>query len=91
MKDRPAALLVALSVRDTELMHRVVDNGRVLRTVFPMIRSGQFKKIRLSLREGTSSTPLGERGDYGCGRVGLSSSVQRAFHRQPRFCADVQT
>ncbi len=48
MKDMPAALLVALSVRDTELMHRVfdrvVDNGRVLRTVFQMIRSGQFKR-----------------------------------------------
>ncbi len=47
MKDMPAALLVALSVRDTELMHRVfdrvVDNGRVLRTVFQMIRSGRFK------------------------------------------------
>ncbi len=67
MKDLPAALLVALSVRDTELMHRVfdrvVDNGRVLRTVFQMIRSGQFK----------SKT--------GKGRVGLSSSVQRAFQR----------
>ena len=37
MKDMPAALLVALSVRDTEIMHRVfdrvADNGRVLRTV----------------------------------------------------------
>jgi 60 kDa SS-A/Ro ribonucleoprotein len=65
MKDMPAALLVALSVRDTELMHRVfdrvVDNGRVLRTVFQMIRSGRFK------------SKAGE------GRVGLSSSVQRAF------------
>ena len=65
MKDMPAALLVALSVRDTELMHRVfdrvVDNGRVLRTVFQMIRSGQFKN------------------KAGKGRVGLSSSVQRAF------------
>ncbi len=67
MKDMPAALLVALSVRDTELMHRVfdrvVDNGRVLRTVFQMIRSGQFKN------------------KAGMGRVGLSSSVQRAFQR----------
>ena len=67
MKDMPAALLVALSVRDTELMHRVfdrvVDNGRVLRTVFQMIRSGQFKN------------------EAGKGRVGLSSSVQRAFQR----------
>ena len=67
MKDMPAALLVALSVRDTELMHRVfdrvVDNGRVLRTVFQMIRSGQFKN------------------NAGHGRVGLSSSVQRAFQR----------
>jgi len=67
MKDMPAALLVALSVRDTGLMHRVfdrvVDNGRVLRTVFQMIRSGQFKN------------------KAGHGRVGLSSSVQRAFQR----------
>jgi 60 kDa SS-A/Ro ribonucleoprotein len=67
MKDMPAALMVALSVRDTELMHRVfdrvVDNGRVLRTVFQMIRSGQFKN------------------KAGKGRVGLSSSVQRAFQR----------
>ncbi len=46
MKDAPAALLVALSKRDTVLMQRVfdrvVDNGRVLRTVFQMVRSGQF-------------------------------------------------
>ncbi len=67
MKDMPAALLVALSVRDTELMHRafdrVVDNGRVLRTVFQMIRSGQFKNKASK------------------GRVGLSSSLQRAFQR----------
>ncbi len=38
MKDMPAALLVALSKRDTQLLHkvfdRVVDNGRVLRTMF---------------------------------------------------------
>ena len=67
MKDMPAALLVALSVRDTELMHRVfdrvADNGRVLRTVFQMIRSGHFKN------------------KAGKGRIGLSSSVQRAFQR----------
>jgi 60 kDa SS-A/Ro ribonucleoprotein len=42
---------------------RVVDNGRVLRTVFQMIRSGRFKN------------------KAGKGRVGLSSSVQRAFQR----------
>ncbi|MEQ8791930.1 MAG: TROVE domain-containing protein [Pirellulaceae bacterium] len=52
MKDMPAALLVALSRRDTELMHRVfdrvVDNGRVLRTVFQMVRSGQFGRSCLS-------------------------------------------
>ena len=67
MKDMPAALLVALSVRNTELMHRVfdrvVDNGRVLRTAFQMIRSGQFKNRA------------------GIARTGLSSSVQRAFQR----------
>jgi 60 kDa SS-A/Ro ribonucleoprotein len=46
MKDMPAALLVVLAKRDTQLLHRVftrvVDNGRVLRTMFQMIRSGQF-------------------------------------------------
>lgn len=65
MKDMPTALLVVLSKRDTELMHRVfdrvVDNGRVLRTMFQMIRSGQF-------------------GRAGSGK-GLSSSLQRAFQR----------
>ncbi|MCA9177655.1 MAG: TROVE domain-containing protein [Planctomycetales bacterium] len=52
MKDMPAALLAVLSKRDTELMHRVfervVDNGRVLRTLFQMIRSGQFGRTSLS-------------------------------------------
>ena len=52
MKDMPAALLVVLSKRDTELMHRVfdrvVDNGRILRTMFQMIRSGQFGRTSLS-------------------------------------------
>ncbi len=67
MKDMPAKLLVALSFRYTELMHRVfdrvVDNGRFLRTVFQMIRSCQFKN------------------KAGKGLVGLSSSVQRAVQR----------
>ncbi len=52
MKDMPAALLVVLSKRDTELthriFHRVVDNGRVLRTTFQMVRSGQFGRNGLS-------------------------------------------
>ena len=52
MKDMPAALLVELSTRDTGLMHqvfdRVVDNGRVLRTVFQMVRSGQFGRKSLA-------------------------------------------
>jgi 60 kDa SS-A/Ro ribonucleoprotein len=52
MKDMPAALLVMLSKRDTELMHRVfarvVDNGRIMRTMFQMIRSGQFGRTSLS-------------------------------------------
>jgi len=52
MKDMPAALLVVLSRRDTVLMHRVfdrvADNGRVLRTVFQMTRSGQFGRTSLS-------------------------------------------
>ena len=52
MKDMPAALLVALTKRDPQWMqrvfHRVVDNGRMLRTVFQMIRSGQFGRRSLS-------------------------------------------
>ncbi len=52
MKDMPAALICALSTRDTELMHRVfdrvIDNGRVLRTLFQMVRSGQFGRTSLS-------------------------------------------
>jgi 60 kDa SS-A/Ro ribonucleoprotein len=52
MKDMPAALLVVLSRRDTVLFRRafdrVVDNGRVLRTLFQMIRSGQFGRKSLS-------------------------------------------
>jgi 60 kDa SS-A/Ro ribonucleoprotein len=52
MKDMPAALLVLLSKRDPALFRRIfdriVDNGRVLRTVFQMIRSGQFGRKSLS-------------------------------------------
>ena len=52
LKDMPAALAATLSARDTVLFHRVfdrvVDNGRVLRTLFQMIRSGQFGKKSLS-------------------------------------------
>ena len=59
MKDMPAALLVTLSTRDTALMHkvfdRVADNGRVLRTVFQMVRSGQFGRPE-SPRRGLSSS-----------------------------------
>src|SRR5262249_59490234 len=43
MKDMPAALLLVLSKRDPALFQvafdRVVDNGRVLRTLFQMLRS----------------------------------------------------
>ncbi|MCG6156538.1 TROVE domain-containing protein [Rubinisphaera margarita] len=52
MKDMPAALVASLSTRDTALMHqvfdRVIDNGRVLRTLFQMVRSGQFGRNSLS-------------------------------------------
>jgi 60 kDa SS-A/Ro ribonucleoprotein len=52
MKDMPAALVLSLATRDTALMQkvfdRVIDNGRVLRTLFQMIRSGQFGKKSLS-------------------------------------------
>jgi 60 kDa SS-A/Ro ribonucleoprotein len=52
MKDMPAALVAALASRDSELMHRVfdraIDNGRVLRTLFQMIRSGRFGRKSLS-------------------------------------------
>ncbi|QGJ69908.1 60-kDa SS-A/Ro ribonucleoprotein-like [Planctomycetales bacterium 10988] len=52
MKDMPAALVLEVAKRDPALMHvifdRVVDNGRVLRTLFQMIRSGQFGRKGLS-------------------------------------------
>ncbi len=52
MQDMPAALVLSLATRDTGLMHkvfdRVIDNGRVLRTLFQMIRSGQFGRKSLS-------------------------------------------
>jgi 60 kDa SS-A/Ro ribonucleoprotein len=52
MKDMPAALLLVLARRDSKLFHRafdrVVDNGRVLRTLFQMLRSGQFGRKSLS-------------------------------------------
>lgn len=52
LKDMPAALLLELSRRDLELFHavfdRVVDNGRVLRSLFQMLRSGWFGRKSLS-------------------------------------------
>jgi 60 kDa SS-A/Ro ribonucleoprotein len=52
MKDMPAALLLVLSRRDPALFRRafarVVDNGRVLRTLFTMLRSGRFGRRSLS-------------------------------------------
>lgn len=52
MKDMPAALTARLASRNTVLFQkvfdRVIDNGRVLRTLFQMIRSGQFGKSSLS-------------------------------------------
>lgn len=52
MKDMPAALVATLASRDTALFHkvfdRVIDNGRVLRTLFQMIRSGAFGKKSLT-------------------------------------------
>lgn len=52
LKDMPAALAATLAACDTVLFQqvfdRVIDNGRVLRTLFQMIRSGQFGKKSLS-------------------------------------------
>jgi 60 kDa SS-A/Ro ribonucleoprotein len=52
MKDMPAALLLMLSKRDLALFRRVfvrvVDNGRVLRTLLQMIRSERFGRKSLS-------------------------------------------
>lgn len=52
MKDMPAALLAVLAGKDVTLFHkvfdRVIENGRLLRTLFQMIRSGQFGKKSLT-------------------------------------------
>jgi 60 kDa SS-A/Ro ribonucleoprotein len=52
MKDMPAALTLILSKRNTELFHRVfdrvIDNGRMIRSFFQMLRSGRFGRKSLS-------------------------------------------
>jgi 60 kDa SS-A/Ro ribonucleoprotein len=52
MKDMPVALLLALSKRDPALFRtvfdRVVDNGRTLRTLVQLLRSGQFGRKSLA-------------------------------------------
>lgn len=52
MKDMPAALVLMLSRRNTELFHlvfpRVIDNGRMIRTFFTMLRSGRFGRKTFS-------------------------------------------
>ncbi len=52
MKDMPMALLLVLAKREPALFRRVfdrvVDNGRVLRTLFQLVRSGRFGRKGLS-------------------------------------------
>lgn len=52
MKDMPAALLLALSRRDRALFARVfprvIDNGRMLRTFFSLLRGGRLGRKSLS-------------------------------------------
>lgn len=52
MKDTPAALLLVLAKRNPALFQkvfdRVVDNGRMLRSVLQMVRSGRFGRKGLS-------------------------------------------
>lgn len=52
MKDMPVALLLLLSKRSPALFRkvfaRVVDNGRTLRTLFQMIRGGEYGRKSLS-------------------------------------------
>ncbi|MBA4015594.1 MAG: TROVE domain-containing protein [Pirellula sp.] len=52
MKDMPAALTALLAKRDPQLFRKVfertVDNGRVLRTLLQMVRSGRFGRKSLS-------------------------------------------
>ena len=52
LKDMPAALLLLVAKRDPALFRtvfdRVVDNGRVLRTLLQMVRSGRFGRKGLS-------------------------------------------
>jgi 60 kDa SS-A/Ro ribonucleoprotein len=60
MKDMPAALVVALAGRNPELMHqvfdRVVDSGKVLRSVFQMVRSGKIAGRDGAVRRGLSGS-----------------------------------
>jgi hypothetical protein len=76
MKDMPAALTATLAARDTrELLHkafdRVIDNGRVLRTLFQMIRSGQFGKKSLVELAAAGVPAVAEHGLAGKAAVGV--------------------
>ena len=66
MKDMPSALLVSLSKRDTQLMHRVfervVDNGRVLRTLFPADPFGPVRSQRPVVELAAGVPAVAERG-----------------------------
>ena len=66
MKDMPAALLVVLSKRDTELMHRVfdrvVDNGRVLRTHVPDDPVGTVRPHQFVVQLAAGIPAMAERG-----------------------------
>jgi len=83
MKDMPAALLCMLSKADPALMklifHRVIDNGRQLRTFVQMMRSGVFGRKSL----GTAPKRLVKewferRSDYSIFRASVGKSPSLA-------------
>ena len=92
MKDMPVALLLVLSKRDPALFRqvfdRVVDNGRVLRTLVQMIRSGQFGRKSLSY---VAPAGLPAVAEHGVGReaaVGLDRQRSEPAGRAAPGAAD---
>ncbi len=94
MKDMPAALLLVLSKRDPALFRkvfdRVVDNGRVLRTLFQMIRSGQFGRKSLSYALAAGVSALAERGQRRPTAVGFDRQRSEPARRSAPGAADAE-
>ena len=87
MKDMPAALTATLAARDTVLFHqafdRAIDNGRVLRTLFQMIRSGSVRQEESVKLTAAGIPAMAEHGLTGKAAVGVDRKRSEPEGRLP--------